>query len=67
VASGLEPQTLVQLDEGKFVWEPALQLVEFVEKGKRNPIDGWGLRYNENTRAGALRRVGKIIGGGWFD
>lgn len=58
-----EPQELVQLTGvGKFVWDPVLEIIDFVPKGKRTPLLSINLLIKQNCREGALRRIGK-----WLD
>ena len=57
-----DPQTLVEMTGvGKFVWNPILELIDFVPKGKRTPLVTVHLLIKQNCLEGAYRRIGKMI------
>lgn len=52
-------------ESGKFVWIEALQILDFTPKGCRVPANTWNLTEPENTWAGAMRKVGRILNEWW--
>jgi hypothetical protein len=42
-------------DEGKYVWEPGLSLVEFTPKGERHATRTFPLHDESNTYNGSMR------------
>lgn len=46
---------------GRYVWEPALQIVDFIETGCRRSSETLFLNERENTLGGALRKVGRAM------
>lgn len=47
-------QTLITTDYGKYVWYPALQLIDFKEKGQRKPNHSIHLSERNNTELRAM-------------
>ena len=56
------PIELVRLPgEGRYVWEPALDLVEFIPTGKSRGERSLPLSRDSNTYNGAMRRVARDL------
>jgi len=47
-------QTLITTDYGKYVWYPALQLVDWIPKGQRKATFTLSLLTNNNTELRAM-------------
>lgn len=51
-------QTILTVEgQGKYVWVPELNLVDYIKKGERRPQYSLYLNVNQNTHSGALRKV----------
>jgi len=48
---------LVRTMRGRWVWWPALQVVDYIPAGKRTPKWSFTLASSQNTEVGALRAI----------
>lgn len=50
----VQKDTLVKVNDGRWVWYEPLMLVDFIPRGKQVPTKSLYLKRNNNTREGAL-------------
>ena len=55
---GVGPQLMVVTGLGKYVWTPALQVIDYIKVDRRRPASTHPLSASENNRAGVMRRIG---------
>lgn len=53
-AEDLKPQTLITTRVGKYIWNPILQLVDWIPVGRRRATITLHLRDRENTELGSM-------------
>jgi hypothetical protein len=50
-------EVLVVPGEGKFVWDPVLEILDFVSVGNRRESASWALTRKQNNRTDALKKA----------
>ncbi len=50
-------QVIITVSVGKYVWEPMLQLIDWIPKGHRKATITLDLREKENTELGAMLKA----------